>query len=122
MRKLLALLLVLLAAGCGGDDGDGESTATTAAVGTADIEVFASEYAFAPPFVIVEKPGTYTLALRNDGNVPHNLTIEGVGKTGNVDPGVTRLIEVTVTPGNYPMVCTLHVAEEMDGEFVVHGS
>lgn len=120
MRWLFVLPVVLLAAGCGG--GDGEGTATTDAGGPADIEVFASEYAFAPPFVIVDKPGTYTLSLRNDGNVPHNLTIEGVGKTGNVEPGETRLIEVTVKPGNYQMVCTLHVAEAMDGEFVVHGS
>ncbi len=114
----MALALVLLAAGCGG----GNDTAATTEAGAApvDFEVFASEYAFAPPFVIFDTPGTYTLSLRNDGFEPHNLTIEGQAATADVQPGDTGSVTVTLKPGAYPMLCTIHRSEAMDGEVVVH--
>lgn len=124
MRSAIALVLILLAAGCGGGD-DGGTAATTAEAGETapvDFEVFASEYAFAPPFVIFDMPGTYTISLRNDGFEPHNLTIEGQGKTENIQPGDTGSLTVTLKKGVYTMVCTIHRAEGMDGEVVVHDS
>lgn len=120
MRSAIALALILVAAGCGG--GDSTDATTTAAADTppVDFEVFASEYAFAPPFVIFDMPGTYTISLRNDGFEPHNLTIEGQGTTGNVQPGDTGSVTVTLKPGAYEMLCTIHKSETMDGEVVVH--
>ena len=121
MRSAIALALILLAAGCGGDgDGTAGGTSGTAEGPPVDFEVFASEYAFAPPFVIFDMPGTYTISLRNDGFEPHNLTIEGQGKTESVQPGETGSVTVTLKKGVYTMLCTIHKAEAMDGEVVVH--
>lgn len=125
MRTAIALALILVAAGCGGGGDGAEETAATTEAGAAapvDFEVFASEYAFAPPFVIFDMPGTYTISLRNDGFEPHNLTIEGQGKTENIQPGDTGSLTVTLKKGVYTMVCTIHRAEGMDGEVVVHDS
>ena len=121
MRIVLVLIVLLLSAGCGGGDSNDAATTTGPAGKPADIEVFASEFAFAPPFVVIEKPGTYTISLRNDGNVPHNLTIKGLGATDDVQPGDTGTLTVTVKPGGYPMVCSIHKAEGMDGEVIVYG-
>jgi plastocyanin len=127
MRRSVLLVLVLLAAGCGGsggaDDSSGGADDSGGAPSGADYEVFASEFAFAPPFLVVDKPGTYTFSLRNDGTLPHNMTIEGVGKTPDVEPGDTAVTELTLEPGLYQMFCGIgnHRAQGMDGQVTVHG-
>lgn len=125
MRSGFLVVLVLLAAGCGGggssdggaDDGGGTSS-------DADYEVFASEFAFAPPFIIVDKAGTYTISLRNDGTVPHNFTIKGVGKTPDVEPGETATTELTLKKGTYEYICSIagHAEQGMDGTLNVLAS
>ena len=121
MRKLFLLGLVLVAAGCGGGsdgsgDGIGDDEPFKPASG-ADYEVFASEFAFAPPFLVVDKPGTYTFAVRNDGNVPHNFTVKGVGGTKDAQPGSTEVVELTLKAGTYEIVCTIpgHEAQGLFG-------
>lgn len=116
MRKALLFGLVLLAAGCGGGGG-GSSVDTDAGEfvpeSGADYEVFASEFSFAPPFLVLDKPGTYTFAVRNDGMVPHNFTIKGVGGTENAEPGETKIAELTLDKaGSYEIVCTVPGHEE----------
>ena len=121
MRSAIGLALIVLAAGCGGGSGsDATDATTTAGAPPVDFEVFASEYAYAPPFVIFDMPGTYTISLRNDGFEPHNLTIEGQGETVDVQPGDTASVTVTLKKGVYTMVCSIHESQEMDGEVVVH--
>ena len=120
MRSALALTLVVFAAGCGGGGGSGDDVMGATETGTssgADYELFASEYAFAPPFLVVEKAGTYTISLRNDGTVPHNFTIKGLGKTPDVQPGETATTELTLKKGNYEYFCSLgdHAEQGMDG-------
>jgi len=121
MRKALLFGLVLLAAGCGGG-GDGSSDDTDGGAfvpeSGADYEVFASEFSFAPPFLVVDMPGTYTFAVRNDGMVPHNFTIKGVGGTEDAQPGETKIAELTLDKeGTYEIVCTIagHEAQGMFG-------
>jgi plastocyanin len=122
MRLPTLVVLLLLAAGCGGGGSDGGEddlglgTETGTSSG-ADYEVFASEFAFAPPFLIVNKAGTYTVSLRNDGTVAHNLTIKGVGKTPDVEPGETATTELTLKKGNYEYFCSIadHAEQGMDG-------
>lgn len=130
MRKVLTLTLTLtlalivLAAGCGGSGNeDGLGSTQTGTSSGADYELFASEYAYAPPFLIVEKAGTYTISLRNDGSVPHNFTIKGVGKTPDVPPGETLSTELTLKQGNYEYLCTIadHAEQGMDGTLNVLG-
>ena len=118
MRATIALILVLLAAGCGGggsSDGTGGDDGAFVPESGADYELFASEFSFAPPFLAIEKPGTYTFAIRNDGSVPHNFTIKGVGGTEDAKPGETKIVELTVKIGTVEFVCTLHEAEGMFG-------
>jgi len=122
MRKLLLLGLVVVAAGCGGGgdgsgDGVGDDEPFKPASG-ADYEVFASEFSFAPPFLVLDKPGTYTFAVRNDGSVPHNFTIKGIGGTEDAQPGETKTVELTLDKaGTYEIVCTIpgHEAQGMFG-------
>ena len=126
MRVALALTLVVLAAGCGGGDSGGGDVLGNTETGTssgADYELFASEFAFAPPFLIVEKAGTYTISLRNDGTVPHNFTIKGVGKTPDVQPGDTVTTELTLKQGTYQYFCSIgdHAEQGMDGTLNVLG-
>ena len=126
MRAALALPLLVLAAGCGGGDGGGGDVLGNTETGTssgADYELFASEFAFAPPFLVIDKPGTYTISLRNDGTVPHNFTIKGVGKTPDVQPGDTVTTELTLKKGAYRYFCSIgdHAEQGMDGTLNVLG-
>jgi plastocyanin len=127
MRTALALTLVALAAGCGeGGSGSGAGGIGNVETGTssgADYELFASEFAFAPPFLVVEKAGTYSISLRNDGTVPHNLTIKGIGKTPDVQPGETVTTELTLKTGGFEYFCSIgdHAAQGMSGTLNVLG-
>jgi uncharacterized cupredoxin-like copper-binding protein len=107
---VLLALLTALAGGCGGGGRDGGINLGDTDTGTssgADYEVFASEYSFAPPFLAIEKPGTYTFSIRNDGRLPHNFTIKGVGGTPDAQPGETKTVELTLKAGNYEIICTV---------------
>jgi len=117
MRRVLLIAFVLLAGGCGGGDGDGSVNTggedEFVPESGADFEVFASEFSFAPPFLVLDKPGTYTFAVRNDGMVPHNFTIKGVGGTENAQPGETKIVELTLDKaGAYEIICTVPGHEE----------
>lgn len=61
-----------------------------------------------------------TFAVKNLGNVPHNLTFDdaSLGKTGTVDGGASEQLKVVFPKaGTYPFVCTFHSG--MDGKVVV---
>lgn len=130
MRRALVLLAVAtaFAGGCGGGGGgdsggiDLGDTDTGTSSG-ADFELFASEYSFAPPFLAIDKPGTYTFSIRNDGREPHNFTIKGVGGTEDAQPGETKMVELTLKKGNYEIICTVdaHEAQGMFGTLNVSG-
>jgi plastocyanin len=123
MRRRLLCLAVFAAflAGCGGGGEDSGGldlgNTDTATSSGADYELFASEYAFAPPFLALDKPGTYTFSIRNDGTEPHNFTIKGVGGTEDAQPGETKTVELTLKAGNYEIICTVdsHEAQGMFG-------
>jgi plastocyanin len=124
MRVSVLLVLAIVTAGCGGGSGGASDAGGGGASSGADYEVFASEFAFAPPFIVVDKPGTYTFSLRNDGNLTHNMTVEGVGKTPDVEPGDTATVELTLKSGVFQMFCSIgdHRAQGMDGQVTVHGT
>jgi plastocyanin len=129
--RILALVAIAatfgLAAGCGGDDDDDEAAAPEAtapeeaAGGGGAMEVGMTEYAFDPKDVTASQGDTITAT--NDGEIPHNFTIEGDGETttGDVDPGSSGELTVDVAPGNYKVECTIpgHAEQGMVGTLTV---
>ena len=130
MRRTVTALAAtsLLLAGCGGSsspsssstDGsssvvttDGAPDAQTATIGMNDKLKFA-------PSELAAKIGTVTFAVKNLGNVPHNLHFddESLGKTGTVDGGESESLKVVFTKaGTYTFQCTFHSG--MTGKVVV---
>jgi plastocyanin len=64
--------------------------------------------------------GTLTLAVRNEGRIPHNLVFDtaGLGSLGRVDGGRDATLRVRFTKaGTYRFECTFHPG--MNGQVVV---
>ena len=86
LAALLSVALIGFVVGCGSDDGDSSSTAasstsTAAAGGGGTTDVGLTEYKFDPNDL--EVTAGDTIALSNDGKIPHNFTIvEGSDPTG----------------------------------------
>ena len=90
----LGLALVVLAAGCGEGTGGGggiDNTETGTSSG-ADYELFASEFSFAPPFLVIEKAGT---VIATDGDkvwrTPYDACVLVMPSTAHVKPGNTMV-------------------------------
>ena len=109
---VIAALLLLLLAGCGGEE---------PADGSADVAVPAEtlvmvDDAFQPQAWEVRE-GTYT--VENRGQALHNLTVEGADIDIDVQPGDSQEVEIGLDPGEYEMVCEYHIAQGMTGTLVV---
>jgi uncharacterized cupredoxin-like copper-binding protein len=147
MRKvtIAAFALAALAggaAGCGGDDDEGDSAATTPATtpapaqtqtaqqtatqpsgGAQSVDLSASEFKFTPANVNV-RAGQVTFNLRNTGGAPHALEIEGQGieeETRVIQGGQSATLRVNLKPGTYEMYCPVgnHRQQGMEGELTV---
>lgn len=125
MRRLAAPCAVLvLAAGCGGDDTKASGNTVTVDAGAA-VTVKAHEYAFDPDRVVVRGPGPLTLRLRNDGELAHNIRVrrggEEIGGTPSFPPGRTESAKLRLRPGKYELLCTVgdHAELGMKGELEV---
>jgi plastocyanin len=106
VRGLAGLVLLALAAGCGG----GEESAP---VETTEV-LMAKSYAFEPKRIAVDAGATVT--WRNDDNFTHTVQVDGQ-EDHRVDQGGT--VSITFDePGTYHYVCTLH-ERDMDGEVIV---
>jgi VCBS repeat-containing protein len=126
VRTTLAVAAALLVAGCGGDgNGNGETVEPESASET--IQVSATEFAFDPASVTIDAPGTYTFVVRNDGQAPHALAIEGPGvdeETATIEGGETAEVTVEITEaGEYRILCPVgdHAEQGMEGTVVVEG-
>ena len=57
------------------------------------------------------QPGMYTFAVTNQGQFPHNLTIEGPGvdttATATLQPGQSGDVTVTLQSGSYELWCSV---------------
>jgi plastocyanin len=107
MRKLLLLLPVLVAAGCGGSDEPAAPVATT------NVSM-AKSYRFDPSLIEVAAGDRVTWT--NDDNFTHTVQVDG-----QEDHKVERGKSVSIAfpePGTYHYVCTLH-RKDMDGEVIV---
>lgn len=138
-----ALLLGVLAAGCGssggssgggsasgssGSSGGGTTEPTKAAAGQVvkTIEVQMTEFKFNPADITLNKPGTYVFEAVNSGQYPHALEIEGKGieeETKNLSAGQSADLKVTLEPGTYEVYCPVdgHRERGMEGTLTVQG-
>lgn len=147
VRKSLAMVAVGVAvsfgiAACGDDNNDTTSAAsdtssteasttesTTAsgggggAGGTVDISE--TEYKLDPADATV-KSGSVTIDVSNDGQITHNLEIEGNGieeqGIDNLDAGSTGKLTVDLQPGDYEIYCSIdgHRDLGMEGSITVN--
>ena len=106
LAPAVLVALVLVAAGCGGDE-SGEAVATTKVT-------MAKSYVFEPERIEVDAGQTVTWT--NDDNFTHTVQVDG-----QEDHKVERGESVSIafdTAGTYHYVCTLH-EQDMDGEVIV---
>ncbi|MEA2455290.1 MAG: hypothetical protein QOI45_1552, partial [Thermoleophilaceae bacterium] len=116
--------LLLLVAGCGGDDQQVTSRTVTVDQG-GTVTIKAHEYSFDPDRVVVGAAGPLTIRLENDGDLAHNIRVRRAGKeiggTPSFRGGRTESARVRLTPGTYEMLCTVgdHAELGMRGELEV---
>jgi uncharacterized cupredoxin-like copper-binding protein len=141
-RRRLATVLVLgaaalslAAAGCGDDDDEttavtptttetGATGPTGAAGGGETVDISETEFALDPDSVDV-KAGSVTFNVTNDGEIVHNLEVEGNGVEETLPEdlaaGDSGELTVDLEPGSYEMYCPVgnHADQGMTGEITV---
>jgi uncharacterized cupredoxin-like copper-binding protein len=124
---------VLLFSGCGGGDSSSSSSdspsgsnssspsETTSSNAPQSNEVTAVEKEFSITLTPdTFSPGTYTFKVENQGEFPHNLTIEGPGVDAKASPtmdaGESSELTVTLQKGSYELWCSVdsHKEQGMD--------
>lgn len=118
---LLLLLVVGLAAACGGED------ATDGNAGAGDtLEIVLSDFAVEPPTGSLE-PGTYTARVVNEGGTVHALKVDGpTGETesAQLQPGESAELELDLSEaGEYELTCPVgdHRDRGMEASLAVGG-
>ena len=135
-------VLAIGAAGCGSDDNNDNSSASTpastpaapttstsatstpAAAGGGTVTLGESEFKITPKDATA-KAGKVTIDVKNDGQIVHNLNVEGNGiaekKTADLQPGSSGKLTVDLKPGKYEMYCSIdgHRASGMEGTITV---
>ena len=126
--------MLVLAAGCGDDDSADTGTVPAEQVPaepeeTNVVSVELSEFAIDPARASGGDEGLVTIRIRNVGETPHSLAVDGpnglVELDGRVDPGARATLEVDLDkPGTYAWYCPLdaHRAKGMDGSITVSGT
>jgi plastocyanin len=116
--------MLVLAAGCGGED-RAEPSRSLTVDGGATVTVKAHEYRFDPNRLVVRGPGPLTIRLQNDGDLAHNIRVrrdgEEIGGTPSFPGGRTESARVRLQPGQYELICTVgdHAELGMTGELEV---
>jgi len=119
-RVIGILLAGALLAACGGNDAGGgaaagdvgePSSGTTSTITMRDNE-------FVPSAATI---AVGDVDLVNEGQSPHNFTIEGQGIDVDVDPGTTTTQPIDVAAGTYTIFCAFHRSDGMQGSLTVSG-
>jgi uncharacterized cupredoxin-like copper-binding protein len=99
------------------------TAATTSAPAEQKVTVTESEWKVSLPQTTL-KAGKYEFDVKNDGKLPHNLTIKGPGvsaATPDFNGGQTQTLTVDLKPGSYDFYCSIpgHKAAGMDAKVTV---
>jgi plastocyanin len=101
-------LLLLLAAGCGGDETSGRTVTTPA---SSTVPIVGEDYSFDPSTVVIRGAGVLTIRLRNEGSLAHNIKVrrgsEPLGGTPSIPAGESASARVNLEHGNYELICTV---------------
>ena len=96
-----------------------EDRGTAKAAGGA-ITLDANEFSFSPTCVEANAGETIEVTITNSGSALHNLSVESLGIDQDVQAGETISVEVTLPDsGSVPFTCKYHVANGMQGAFVI---
>ena len=108
VRRLLRRLRCSLVAGCGGDDGDEETTNGTS---SQTFSISETDFTLTPSTVTIDAPGTYTFEATNDGGIDHALEIEGQRRRGERRTRSAQAspprVTVDLESGTYEMYCPI---------------
>ena len=133
VRRTLVLLAVLIVVALGlvacGDDEEeatttaSESTESSEASGGGSVAISETEYALDPSEASAPA-GAVTFTVTNDGEIPHNLEVEGEGVeevTETIDGGASTELTVELQAGTYELYCSIadHQEQGMEGELTV---
>lgn len=133
MRKFAALALLVAAgtvlAACGGSGGThgsmmgsgGDEENAPVVPGAREVTVTGKAYSFDPSTIRVAAGEDVTLVLTAT-DLPHDITIEGVGHIAHAESDKTTSGGLKITkPGTYPFYCSVegHRAEGMTGKLIV---
>lgn len=123
VTAVIALAVATVLAACGG--ADPEETADPGTSPPADatvVEVSAVEFGYSASATQVPA-GTVAFELTNDGEMGHDLVLEGGpgGATAVIGSGETATLTVELEPGTYALYCSVsnHRALGMEFEITV---
>lgn len=106
-------------AAAAGLSGPIEDRGTAKAAGGA-ITLDANELSFSPTCVEAGAGETIEVTITNSGSALHNLSVESLGIDEDVQAGETINVEVALPDsGSVPFTCKYHVANGMQGAFVI---
>jgi FtsP/CotA-like multicopper oxidase with cupredoxin domain len=100
-----------------------DNTTSVTSTKTEPVAVSMSEFKFTPSTITVPVGGS--LQITNDGTMAHNLAIEGGPETTDVNPGVSRSLDLSSLPaGTYAFSCTIpgHADSGMRGALIISTS
>jgi uncharacterized cupredoxin-like copper-binding protein len=130
-----AVIAAFALAACGGDEdeetvpaptttGEAATDATGGEGKAQEVDVSETEFAIDPANPKV-KAGTVTFKVTNDGQIVHNLEVEGNGIEEELDedlqPGDSGELTVDLQAGTYEWYCPVdeHAEQGMEGELTV---
>lgn len=118
--SVLALIVALQALATEGGGTEDISVARAAEEQVLDVELV--DLAIEPAIVEAGAEGPITLRVRNEGAIPHNLSVVGVDKTQELGSGDSEELSLgELDPGTYEFLCDIpgHAEAGMVGSLVV---
>jgi uncharacterized cupredoxin-like copper-binding protein len=119
------VLAILALAACGSSSESSEPGTTAPASGGQTISIGESEFKLDPSSVKVDRAGTVTFKVTNNGQIDHALEVEGQGveeETETIEPGETAQLTVDLSKdGSYEIYCPIdgHRDKGMAGTLTV---